>query len=768
MSAPLASLFHGDINIETGSDQTLYGPGNLNVANNALVSGTSNSTTPGTGALTVIGGLGVGADTHLGALLNVSSTSNLQTTFIDTSLGGFYVSGGNAVTVSVGGAVSLTSTGGNSSIISNNSSIISGGLNSGNAVQIIASNAAGGVNVLSGQTGQLSLTAGSGGIQGLTSSGNINLTANNASGNFIVNSSAGNQNLTLSVLGATDSQLLLQSSGINTTLPAISINSSNNAGNIQITNNGGLGSGAITQLAGSGGYSVTTNTGGPVQITAQAAASFFVVNSTASNQNLTIGLHGTSNSSLILESAGTSSTQAILIRNTNTSGSILISQPANSSGKVEIDTGSSGLTAITQTGGGINLTSNGGISSFTNQTTMDNQNLTISVAGGTNSKLILSGSGTNNQAVQILATSTSGGIYASAAGSVQINSSDNTNGISIGTLSNVPIKIGGSTSTTTVYGNLDVRGVTTTVESTVVQITDNLLELNVGPTGSADAGVALKRYQSANNVGTGDVVADTPENSPGQLAQGGTTTSITLISTDSKPDNYYNGYWVKIISGTGANQIRRIKSYNATTKVATIYSTADQTGVLGNPIPVEGLDFATTPTTTSLYGLYPCEWIIAMWDSVANEYAIVCSPMMSGSATPVIAHYVNLHVNNITANAITATSINGATADVSSTFTLTDNNTTPVSLTGLPYNYGVYILLVRPTTAVGTRPFAIFVIGRSNNTSTGSVSRLTSVKGTSNDQIDAQWNASSFPQIFYRPAPGTNTTTNYTYKVISV
>jgi len=768
MSAPLSTLFHGDLTIETGSDQALYGLGDLNVSNNTLILGTSNSTNAGTGALRVAGGLGVGADAYLGALLNVSSTSNLQTTFIDTSLGGFYVSGGNTITMSVGAAVSLTSTGGNSSIISNNSTIIQGGLNSGNAVQILASNAAGGVNVLSGQSGQLALTAGSGGIQGLTSSGNINLTANNGSGNFIVNSSVGNQNLTLSMSGGTDSQILIQSDGINTTLPAIKINSSNSAGNIQIANNGGLGAGSISTLTGSGGYTVTTNTGGPIQITAQAAASYFVVNSTASNQNLTIGMNGATNSALILQSAGTNSTGALLIRNTNTSGSILISQPASSSGKVEIDTGSSGLSAITQTGGGINLTSNGGTSSFTNATTADNQNLTVSVAGTTDSKLILSSAGTSNQALQILATGTSSGIYASAVGSVQINSSDSTNGISIGTLSNVPIKIGGSTSTTTVYGNLDVRGTTTTVESTVVKITDNLLELNVGPSGSADSGVALKRYQSANNAGTGDVVADTPDNSPGQLAQGGSTTSITLIATDTKPDNYYNGYWIKILSGTGANQVRRIKSYNATTKVASIYTTADQTGVLGNPIPVEGLDFTTTPTITSLYGLYPCEWIIAMWDSTANEYSIVCSPMISGSATPIIAHYVNLHVNNIIANQITATTINGATADVSSTFTLTDNNTTPVSLTGVPFNYGVYILLVKPTTASATRPFAIFVLGRANSTSTGTASRLTSVKGTSNEQLDAQWNASSFPQIFYRPAPGSNTTTNYTYKVISV
>jgi hypothetical protein len=47
--------------------------------------------------------------------------------------------------------------------------------------EIAATNAAGGVSVLSGATGQLALTAESGGIQGITSSGNI-VSTNNGSG----------------------------------------------------------------------------------------------------------------------------------------------------------------------------------------------------------------------------------------------------------------------------------------------------------------------------------------------------------------------------------------------------------------------------------------------------------------------------------------------------------------------------------------------------------------------------------------------------------
>ena len=40
--------------------------------------------------------------------------------------------------------------------------------------------------------------------------------------------------------------------------------------------------------------------------------------------------------------------------------------------------------------------------------------------------------------------------------------------------------------------------------------------------------------------------------------------------------------------------------YTSLTKVATIYTTADQTGVLNNPTPIEGLDWTTEPDNTSV------------------------------------------------------------------------------------------------------------------------------------------------------------------------
>jgi hypothetical protein len=769
MAAPLSSVFHGDITLEVGSDTTAFGFGDISINRRALVNGTENSTGPTNGALIVTGGAGISQTANFGQNINVlSGLTNLTETHIDTTNGPVTVTGGNAVVVSVGASSSFTSTTGSMSVISsNNTALISGGLNSVDAVKLSASDAAGGINVISGGAGQIALTSGSGGIQEVTSNGNISLTANNGSGQFTVNSSAGNQNLTLAVSGATDSQVLIQSAGVNATLSAIAIKSTNTAGNIVISNASGLGAGSISALSGSGGFSVTTNTGGSIGLLAQAAASSFSVASASASQNLTIGVSGATDSKLILQSEGTNSTSAILIKNTNTAGSISITQPASSSGKISLTTGSGGLLVNTQVGGALNATANGASSQIVNATTNNSQNLTVAVTGNTDSKLILSSTGTGNQAVSILATGTTGGIFASAAGSIQINTSDASNGINIGTLTTTPVKIGTNTSTTTIYGNLDVRGTTTTIESQVVQIADNIIEINSAPGGSGNSGVAHNRYQSANDIGTGDVVADVSEYNG--TAQAGTTTSITLSSSDTNLDNFYNGYWVKIVSGTGANQVRRIKSYTATTKVASIYTTADQTGVLTNPTPVEGLNFTTAPDATSVYALYSCQWIIAMWDETTNQYSVVCSPMVHPDNTPTISHYVDMHIGNLIANQITATSINGTLADTQILVTLTDNSTAPVTITGFPLLYGIYTVMIRPTSSSSARTSAIFMIGRNNSvTSKGTVTRLIGIKGVDGENLNIQWNANSYPQLLYNPAPGVAGTTQYTLKIIGV
>ena len=68
------------------------------------------------------------------------------------------------------------------------------------------------------------------------------------------------------------------------------------------------------------------------------------------------------------------------------------------------------------------------------------------------------------------------------------------------------------------------------------------------------------------------------------VAQGASQNTIILTSSASSQDDYYKGVFLKIISGTGSGQIKKIIEYNGTSKTATIK---------GN--------WETTPDTTSNY-----------------------------------------------------------------------------------------------------------------------------------------------------------------------
>jgi hypothetical protein len=77
------------------------------------------------------------------------------------------------------------------------------------------------------------------------------------------------------------------------------------------------------------------------------------------------------------------------------------------------------------------------------------------------------------------------------------------------------------------------------------------------------------------------------------LAQGGTSTSITLNASASSTDDAYNGQLVFIRSGTGQDQVALVEDYVGSTKVATIRTRA-----------ANG-QWATIPNTTSAYVMIP-------------------------------------------------------------------------------------------------------------------------------------------------------------------
>ena len=533
------------------------------------------------------------------------------------------------------------------------------------------------------------------------------------------------------------------------------LNTSNTNGNIQISNNNGLGSGTTSILVGSGGFNLTTNTLGNINIISQAGTTNFI-NKTANNsQNMIIGLENNTNSSLILKSSGINS--AIQIITTNSTGNINITQPQDSNGQVSIVSGKQGFNVSTQTGGSIIMTTFGASSLYTNTTVLDNQDLNITVTGNTNSKVNISSSGTGNNAINL--STSNGGILVTANSNVQMES--NSGSIQIATSNPAPIFLGTVNSTTTIYGNLDVKGTVSQIESTVVTVADNMIVVNNAPSGTGNGGLTVKRYQPANDNSFGDVVSDSPDLT-GNVASGfNTITTIHFDLNANSTDNYYNGWWVKITGGTGQYQVRRIKSYTGSTRVATIFGSSDQT----TQVPIEGLNFSTIPDTTSIYSLYPCEFVSLLWDENNDEFALTCNADIDQP----FVHYSDLHINNLNANNVLLNTINGSNADTTVFVILNNNSTDPVTITNFPSIYGIYNIMIKPLNDP-TRTHAIFNIGRINAVNIpGVVNRPLPVQGIFGDSLDMQWPQNSLPQLMYRSMPnGISGTTVFQLKIISL
>ena len=727
MSVPLSTIFQGDVTLQEGSDVSLFGFGDLNVKRNVIINGIQNSISNTDGALVVAGGVGISKTLNVNENLNVLyGTTSLTKTFIDTSNGVFNVSGGNGINVSVGNTINLNTI--NTLNIFGNTS-----------VNIQSTN--GSINTLSKM---------------------LNINTNESL--FNVNTSQGNQNMVFSLNGNTNSQILLTSSG---TQDAIRINTTNTQGNINISNNEGLGGGSINVLSGNGGIKLISNTLGNINLKSQSGNVNIDVDSAQSGNNLNISMNNKTDSAIIIKSDGNNFTQdAIQIKTNNTNGNITLSQIVNSLGSTNIFPGSGGLNVTTQTGGAISLNAYSSLSNFTNYTTADNQNLVLSVQGNTLSKVDIKSSGRGVDSVS-LSTTNSGGILINSSDIVQIESNNKVSGVSIATQNQMtPVYIGTNNSTTTIYGNLDVKGTTTTIESNVVTITDNIIVVNNAPSGTSDGGLAVKRYQYSNDTRQGDVIKDVPE-SPGTVQDNfNTLTTIHLDSNASNIDGFYNDWWILVTSGTGANQVRKIKTYDANTKVATIYSTLDQNAKV---FPIEGLDLSTVLDSTSEYALYPCHYTVMLWDESLDEFSFVCSSKNPIEQTEIV-HYSDIHVNNIKSNDIICNNINGATADYSLIVTLDNSNFIPVEIP-LQKMYGVFTLHIRPLHSNETdRCHAIFNIGRIDKTGLpGTVVRIISAKGAYQDQLDIQWSADSNPKLFYRQKPdGLSGFTDFKIKVSTV
>lgn len=216
---------------------------------------------------------------------------------------------------------------------------------------------------------------------------------------------------------------------------------------------------------------------------------------------------------------------------------------------------------------------------------------------GVSGQTVIQSASTNAAAVRINASA--GGINATATGIINIDTTSTALGINIGTVTaGVPINIGATSSLTTIGGDLVVRGTTTSVNTTTLTFLNNSLILNSGNNilGN-DANIEIRRYQLASGAYSGSVISNLstasiytlgsyPIQESGVSRAGGvssgTTQTIALASNSyvsaNASDTYYKGWWIYIYAapaGFTVPAIRRIKSYDGTTQIASIYNTSD-------------------------------------------------------------------------------------------------------------------------------------------------------------------------------------------------
>lgn len=591
----LGAIFQGDVNILIGLDTADMGFGDLTVARNTFIDGTTTSTSPTTGALVVAGGTGISEN------LYVDGVTNLDQTNIVTTDGAFSVTGSNNMDVDITAAISLdadaasnfntsvgnltldseagnlvldghtgitadSATGGMSIDVAAASNftttsgaitveataasggriIVEGGDSGAQAITLTATNAAGGIDLNAGTNG---FTA--------DSTGAISLDAAAAS-NFSIATTGAGQDLTLAVTGATDSSVIVSSTGTN----------ANDA--IQLTATAGGLTASINNNV------IIDSTAGQIDI--NAAAGVINIGNDDVDQNINIGTQGERTIAIgngvgaagVTIDAGTGgiSLDAAAASNFTTSaGNIVI----NSAAALDVD--AADAITIDSSGAGVSIDA-AAASNFTTSAgalTLDG-NGGVNIAGNA-AEIDMTTTGTidiNSGPLDIDATGGAGNA------AVTLDTDDTTNGISIGTgTSGVPISIGHTTSEVTindnltVTGDLTVNGTTTTIDTETMTVEDTIILVNSLPSQlGEDVGIAAKRFQNHNTAGTGDVVSDS---STFQLtgtatisdASGAVVGSGTLFTTELEVNNLItiDGQTKKVTAITDATNLTVASAY---------------------------------------------------------------------------------------------------------------------------------------------------------------------------------------------------------------
>jgi hypothetical protein len=516
--------------------------------------------------------------------LYVEGLTDLDQTTITTTDGKFHVLGSNKIEFGVTSSIELTAQ--TTSFFTTTAGVLS--------LNATATDANGKISILAAGTGANSIL----------------LDAQNTTSGQITIQSAGADTATDAVkilaTNATDGNILIQGSGnFASSNPAIKLFADNvTSGQILLTSAGGsVTSDAIKLIA-------TDTTDGNVLI--QGSGNF-----ASSNPAVKIYANNATSGQILLDSAGgAAASDAIkLLASDTTEGNILIQ------------------------GNGVNTNAPA---------------IKIFADNNTSGQVVVQADGAIASAIRILATdAVSGGIDIDAiGGAISIDTQNVVTGITIGTAtSGVPVTIGTASSLTTIAGDLVIGGTTTMINTETLLVEDNIILLNSGNGElDIDSGIVIRRYQTPNDLATGNVTTGPNPIQESGAFQAGSSTPNTLVLglNASATDDFYNGQWIRITSGTGIDQVRRIKDYVGSTKTATLYVTADNTASF-----TDGLDLTTAPAATNTYSLYSDGYSMSFFDESLNAWTFANTSLTPdaisevGASTATIKQYQEINTGAV-------------------------------------------------------------------------------------------------------------------------
>jgi hypothetical protein len=216
---------------------------------------------------------------------------------------------------------------------------------------------------------------------------------------------------------------------------------------------------------------------------------------------------------------------------------------------------------------------------------------------------------------------------------------------------------------TTISGNLTIIGTTTSIQSTNTLLTDNIFVLNSGPSGSKDSGLIIQRFQIDNDTSNGDVVNDNAFISDIIPLQSGMNINQIKFSVSLSPiDNYYSGWYIKIINGFSNSQVRKIISYTGSTRVATLSSS-----------------FTTqNPVIGDLISLYNKAYVGLIYNEIDDQFVFGSTVEDPGQTNVLLTDHLPIVFKSATSTS-TQPSINSSTGSMILSGGLSIKNTTDAS-----------------------------------------------------------------------------------------